>query len=282
MALTFADTHNMIKYLTKSDASEGFDQIIDFFITSSIQYTLTVNPNIYVSCIKQFWSSVSIKKTNDMVRLQALIDRKKQAANDVVAADVLADDIIADVAVEPTPPSPTPITTPPPPQQEVTYTLPLSPHQSPQKQPSSPPQPSQTTTISMDLLNNLLETCTALTKRVGHLEQDKIAQALEITKLKQRVKRLEKKNKLEVSGLNRLRKGIIELIDADEDVILEEVDAKKDLFREEPAELKEVIEVVTTAKLMTEVVTATATTILATPIDAASITAAPSTAKRRK
>nr|GEZ04454.1 hypothetical protein [Tanacetum cinerariifolium] len=36
-----------------------------------------VNPTIYVSCIKQFWSSISLKKTNDVVRLQALIDRKK-------------------------------------------------------------------------------------------------------------------------------------------------------------------------------------------------------------
>nr|GEZ85082.1 transposase, MuDR [Tanacetum cinerariifolium] len=36
-----------------------------------------VNPTIYDSCIKQFWTFVSIKKTNDVVRLQALIDRKK-------------------------------------------------------------------------------------------------------------------------------------------------------------------------------------------------------------
>nr|GEW10196.1 ribonuclease H-like domain-containing protein [Tanacetum cinerariifolium] len=36
--------------------------------------------------------------------------------------------------------------------------------------------------------------------------QDKIAQALEITKLKQRVRRLEKKNKLKVYGLRRLKK----------------------------------------------------------------------------
>nr|GEZ39980.1 hypothetical protein [Tanacetum cinerariifolium] len=41
------------------------------------QYALMVNPTIYVSCIKQFQTSVSIKKSNDVVRLQALIDRKK-------------------------------------------------------------------------------------------------------------------------------------------------------------------------------------------------------------
>nr|GEW89839.1 xylulose kinase-1 [Tanacetum cinerariifolium] len=77
MALTFADTHNMITYLIKSDASKGFEQILDFLNASVIQYALTVNPTIYVSCIKQFWFSVSVKKVNDVVRLQALIDRRK-------------------------------------------------------------------------------------------------------------------------------------------------------------------------------------------------------------
>nr|GEW01874.1 hypothetical protein [Tanacetum cinerariifolium] len=41
------------------------------------KYALMVNPTIYVSYIKQFWTSVSIKKTNDVMRMQALIDRKK-------------------------------------------------------------------------------------------------------------------------------------------------------------------------------------------------------------
>nr|GEY17321.1 hypothetical protein [Tanacetum cinerariifolium] len=77
MALTFADTHNMIVILTKLNAKEGFEQIINFLNASVIQYALMVNLTIYVSCIKQFWSSVSLKKTNDVVRLQALIDRRK-------------------------------------------------------------------------------------------------------------------------------------------------------------------------------------------------------------
>nr|GEV45505.1 hypothetical protein [Tanacetum cinerariifolium] len=77
MTLTFADTHNMIAHLTKSDASEGFEQILDFLNASVINYVLTVNLTIYVSCIKQFWSSVLVKKVNDVIRLQALIDRKK-------------------------------------------------------------------------------------------------------------------------------------------------------------------------------------------------------------
>nr|GEW91888.1 hypothetical protein [Tanacetum cinerariifolium] len=77
LALTFTNTHNMIVFLTKSDASEGFEQIIDFLNASVIQYALVVNLTIYVSCIKQFWSFVSLNKTNDVVRLHALIDKKK-------------------------------------------------------------------------------------------------------------------------------------------------------------------------------------------------------------
>nr|GFD02013.1 hypothetical protein [Tanacetum cinerariifolium] len=65
------------RVLTKSDASEGFNQIVDFLTAHTIQYALMVNPTIYVSCIKKFWVSVSIKKSNDVIKLQALIDRKK-------------------------------------------------------------------------------------------------------------------------------------------------------------------------------------------------------------
>nr|GEU56763.1 hypothetical protein [Tanacetum cinerariifolium] len=172
----------------------------------------------------------------------------------------------------------------------------------------------------MDHLQSLLETCTALTRRVKNLEQDKIAQALEIIQLKKRVRKLEKK-KPRVSGLKRLQKvrtaqrikssadtvmddqedaskqggGIIAKINADEDVILEEVNAKEDAKvveknadvqgrpeesqakvyhidlkladkvlsmhddMEEPDELQEVIGVVTTAKLMTKMVTGATT-----------------------
>nr|GEW15422.1 putative ribonuclease H-like domain-containing protein [Tanacetum cinerariifolium] len=112
--------------------------------------------------------------------------------------------------------------------------------------------------------------------------------------------RLEQKRKLKASGLKRLKKGrkIAEL-NADEDVTLEEVAAEVikdvDVQKEEsqvhvyhldlehaqkvssmqddeaePAKLKEVIEVVTTAKLMTKVVTAAATTITAAPMPKAS------------
>nr|GFA35602.1 hypothetical protein [Tanacetum cinerariifolium] len=67
----------------------GFEQIIDFLNASAIKYALTVNPNIYVSCIKQFWSSVSVKKVNDVVRLQALIYRKKVIITEEIVREAL-------------------------------------------------------------------------------------------------------------------------------------------------------------------------------------------------
>nr|GEW74687.1 hypothetical protein [Tanacetum cinerariifolium] len=170
------------------------------------------------------------------------------------------------------------------------------------------------------------ETCATLTKKVANLEQDKIAQAIEITKLKQRVRRLKKKRQFKSSRLKRLRKvrtaqrvesstdtvmddqedaskqGGIAKLDANEDVTLEDIDAEvaidadvqgrlaesqakvynldlqhaekvlsmQDTDEAEPVEVKEVIEVVTAAKLMTEVVTTGATTIIVAQVPKAS------------
>ncbi|GKC16780.1 hypothetical protein Tco_1013562 [Tanacetum coccineum] len=75
--LQFADTHNLVAFLTKSAESEGFEQIVDFLNASSIRYALTVNPTIYTSCIEQFWSTVKAKMVNGEVQLQALVDGKK-------------------------------------------------------------------------------------------------------------------------------------------------------------------------------------------------------------
>nr|GEV45557.1 hypothetical protein [Tanacetum cinerariifolium] len=91
--LTFVDTHNMVAFLSKSDASTCFDQIVDFLNAQDIQYALMVNPTIYVSCIKQFWTTVSIKKVNDVVKLRALINGKRVVViEDVIRQTVRLDD----------------------------------------------------------------------------------------------------------------------------------------------------------------------------------------------
>ncbi|GJX15401.1 hypothetical protein Tco_0216233 [Tanacetum coccineum] len=75
--LKFADTHNMVPFLSKPEESNGFEQIVDFLNAHPIKFALTVNPTIYISCIKQFWSTVKAKTINGEVQLHALEDGKK-------------------------------------------------------------------------------------------------------------------------------------------------------------------------------------------------------------
>nr|GEW98472.1 putative ribonuclease H-like domain-containing protein [Tanacetum cinerariifolium] len=96
--------------------------------------------------------------------------------------------------IKPSPPLQDPITTPP-------QAQPATPSTPPQEQPTSPHD------FTIPLMSTLIETCATLSLKVAQLEQDKIAQALEILKLKKKVKKLEKKRRSKYSGLKRLRKG---------------------------------------------------------------------------
>nr|GFB40406.1 hypothetical protein [Tanacetum cinerariifolium] len=110
-----------------------------------------------------------------------------------------------------------------------------SPPQQPQSLSQSPPQGAEFPTY---LFQQVLDTCSALTRRVKNLEHDKAAQKLEIIKLKARVKRLERANKAEIYHLD---------LDHPSKVLS---------MQEDDSEVQEVVEVVTTAKLITKVVTA--------------------------
>nr|GEW82582.1 hypothetical protein [Tanacetum cinerariifolium] len=318
MTLTFAETHNMVAYLLKSNVSEGFNQVIDFLNGSSINkdlaspkqtalgkdisnpfmigslpkticlmrkielelllYALLVNPTIYVSCIKQFLATTTIKKVNDVVQLGALIDGKKV----VVSEDVIRRDLHLDDAdgVECFP------------NEEIFAELARMGRKfnfckyifdSMVRNVDSPSKFLMYPRFLQVVINNQVNDLTshntrytspALTQKVfanmqkvgkgfsgvetplfasmlvqpqsqaeeekeeeddadempivAELEQDKHTQALEILKLKKRVKKLEKKKKSNSSGFKRIRKvgGKIEAIDADEDITL--VDVEKD------------------------------------------------------
>nr|GEY04607.1 hypothetical protein [Tanacetum cinerariifolium] len=316
-------------------------------------------------------TTVAVKKVNDVIRLQALVDKKKVVvteatirealylddaegvecnlsthttkdtspalnqkvfanmrrvgvaevhgeevnAGDAAEGDVSATHVeVPTVVEEPSIPSPTPLTLPSQPSHDIPSTSQVqpTPPQSPHVQPESPqpqPQPQQDAGIPMNLLQEVMDTYTALTRRVEHLELDKVARAIKITKLKQRVKKLERRNKVKVLKLRRLQKvrttqrvetsdetmkddvsnqgRIIAEMDQDADVVLEEAkevakDAKED--ESEPAKVQEVVDVVTTAKIITKVVTAASETITASSITitaieaqvpAATLTAAP-------
>nr|GFC23239.1 hypothetical protein [Tanacetum cinerariifolium] len=89
--------------------------------------------------------------------------------------------------------SPTPLTPPLQQSQNIPSTSQVQSHL-PQKQSPPPAQP-QGADFPMSLLQEALDACAALARQVEHLEHDKVAQDLEIIKLKSRVKKLERTNK---------------------------------------------------------------------------------------
>nr|GEU73311.1 hypothetical protein [Tanacetum cinerariifolium] len=89
MTSLFAESHNMVAILEKSDAAQGFEQIIDFLSGSYIHYALTVNPHVYISCIKQFWNTAVVKRSGDVTRLQALVNKKRIMITREVVHEIL-------------------------------------------------------------------------------------------------------------------------------------------------------------------------------------------------
>ncbi|GJU24998.1 hypothetical protein Tco_1163619 [Tanacetum coccineum] len=104
---------------------------------------------------------------------------------------------------------------------ETMYNVPNTPHDSPLSGGYTPGIDKG----RMELIQELMETCTSLTKRVLALEEAKTAQDRVITRLKLRVKRLEKKRKASTPQpmKRRLFKGRVESSDDD----LDEEDASK-------------------------------------------------------
>nr|GEU99688.1 hypothetical protein [Tanacetum cinerariifolium] len=136
--------------------------------------------------------------------------------------------------------------------------------------PTPPPQQSQDLSSTSQ---EALDTYATLTRRVEHLEYDKVAQAHEITKLKRRVKKLKKGNRVKVLKMRRLHKvRTSQRIDTSKDTVMKDssnqgrmIDdlVKDDAAEDDPAEVQEVVDVVITAKLITEVVTAASETVTA-------------------
>nr|GEU88750.1 hypothetical protein [Tanacetum cinerariifolium] len=346
----------MVAYLIKSDASEGFNQIIDFLNGSYIQYALKMNPNIYVSCIKQFWNIVAIKQVNDVTRLHALVDKKKVVVTEAAIREALRLDDAEVVDCLPN--------------EEIFIELARMGYEKPStkltfykaffssqwkflihtilqsmsaKRTSwnkfSSSMASAVICLSTgkgffgvetplfegmlveqeieeegDVDEHVEEVTTGdddhgddsaahgevptynkhhhnHLRRVENLEYDKAAQALEITKLKRRVKKPEKRNKVRLLKLRRLQRvGTSQRVDTSDDTVMDDEfnqkrmiakmdkddvvvlmddkdeDKKVEEAKEdetEPAEVQEVVDVVTTAKLITEVVTAASETVTA-------------------
>ncbi|GKE57613.1 hypothetical protein Tco_1496798, partial [Tanacetum coccineum] len=194
----------------------------------SIKYALTVNPTIYTSFIEQFWATVKAKTVNGEVQLQALVDGNKVIITEsTVRKDLHLEDAEGVDC--------------------LSYATIFE----------------KLTLIGLKL-KELMEFCTKLQQRVLDLENTKTAQAQEITSLKRRVKRLEKKNRSRTHGLKRLymvglsdriksskdeglgeedasKQGRIDDIDANEDIYLVNVHRDEDMFGVNDLEGDEVV-----------------------------------------
>nr|GEX14881.1 hypothetical protein [Tanacetum cinerariifolium] len=276
MTLTFADTHNMVAHLNKSDASEGFNQIIDFLNGSYVAYALTVNPTIYVSCIKQFWNIVVVKQSNDVTRLQALVDKKKVVVTEATIGDALHLDDAEGVECLPN--------------EEIFTTLARMGYEKPstnltfykaffssqwkflihtilqsmKEQGAAEEHGTDNTaakepvTAVNDVADHSIQSPTLLTPAPQQPQDipstSQVAQDLEILKLKTRVKKMERANKVKTVKLRRLRKvRTSKMIESLDDTLIEDVsnqgrvivESDKDegaklMIKEEEKETKEV------------------------------------------
>nr|GEW98444.1 hypothetical protein [Tanacetum cinerariifolium] len=148
-------------------------------------------------------------------------DAEEQGNDDNAAEEpntAISEDDVEDQSI----PSPTPPTPPPQQPQDIPST---SQAQSPSPQPQSPtPTQPQGADFPMSLLQEALDACVALARRVEHLKHDKVAQDLEIIKLKTMVKKLKRANKVKALKLRRLRKvGTSQRVDTSDDTIMEDV-----------------------------------------------------------
>ncbi|GKD59294.1 hypothetical protein Tco_1296803 [Tanacetum coccineum] len=235
----FADSHNMVAFLAKPTEIDGFEQILDFLNANPIKYALTVNLTIYTSCIEQFWATTKVKTVNGEIQLQALVDGKKVIITETsVRRDLQLEDaegieclpnadILEQLAL---------IGAKSTAWNEFSSTMAsaiicLATNQkfnfskyifeSMVKNVDSKPIADEAAneesvpTHSNDpllngednlKLNELMELCTNLQKKVLNLETSKTTQALEIESLKRRVKKLEKKQRSRTHKLRRLYK----------------------------------------------------------------------------
>nr|GEU53975.1 hypothetical protein [Tanacetum cinerariifolium] len=162
-----------------------------------VKYALTVNPTVYTSCIKQFWSTTKVKNVNGEAQIQAQVDKRKVIITkasirrdlrfkDEGGVDCLSNEVIFE---------------------QLTFSghnaiFVISSH-------------------TKKVFANMKKEGDDFSGKVLDLEEAKTAQAKEIAGLKKRVKKLEQKRKSRTLRLKRLKKERrIDNIDQDVEITL--------------------------------------------------------------
>ncbi|GJT01451.1 hypothetical protein Tco_0822620 [Tanacetum coccineum] len=206
-ALKFVDSHNMVAYLDKSTENADFDEIVDFLNANPIRYALTVSPTIYVSYIEQFWSTTKTKTINNETQICAKVDGMTIVIiESSVRKDLHFNDEDAVFNDEYDTPSHTKKVFANMRKQGKDFSgtvTPLFATMLIQSQAVEGEVNIHGSGEDSMKLNELMKICTNLSERVLALENIKAAQVLEITNLKKRVKKLEKKIKSRTPQLKR-------------------------------------------------------------------------------
>nr|GFB72689.1 synaptobrevin, longin-like domain protein [Tanacetum cinerariifolium] len=72
--LQFCDYHNMVAILENGEFNTDFHPMVDFIAASPLRYALTIRPTVFVSHIRQFWSTARIETTNEGTHILATVD----------------------------------------------------------------------------------------------------------------------------------------------------------------------------------------------------------------
>ncbi|GJV17104.1 hypothetical protein Tco_1362427 [Tanacetum coccineum] len=74
-SMKYCDKHNQVGFLKKPKECTGFAEIVDFLKGSYIRYTLSHNPTIHDSLVKQFWQTATASTlAHRTLELRATID----------------------------------------------------------------------------------------------------------------------------------------------------------------------------------------------------------------
>nr|GEV74428.1 hypothetical protein [Tanacetum cinerariifolium] len=74
--------NHIIYTIFKYEHNVDFHKIVDFVEASHLRYALTINPTVYVSHIRQFWSTARIEITDEGTKILATVDGKPRTISE--------------------------------------------------------------------------------------------------------------------------------------------------------------------------------------------------------
>ncbi|GJT55588.1 putative ribonuclease H-like domain-containing protein, partial [Tanacetum coccineum] len=93
-AAILVNTAKLTLSTTRLGGNSEFHEIVDFHTSSLIHHALTVSPTIYISCIKQFWNTTSSQTVNDEKQIHATVDSKAVVVTEAsIKSSLLLNDV---------------------------------------------------------------------------------------------------------------------------------------------------------------------------------------------